>query len=116
MSPDVFDNRDLSSRKRWRQAQTLVDHFWKRWLREYVPCLTERRKWTRLAQELHPGDLVLVVHENQPRGQWNLGRVVRTFKGDGGQTRTAEVQTKHGTYKRTVIKLCLLEEAAQNVQ
>ena len=32
--PDVFDERDLNSRKRWRQAQTLTDHFWRRWLHE----------------------------------------------------------------------------------
>ena len=29
--PDVFDERDLNSRKRWRQAQKLTDHIWRRW-------------------------------------------------------------------------------------
>ena len=42
--PNVFDERDLNSRKGWRQAQTLTDHFRRRWLREFVPALTERRK------------------------------------------------------------------------
>ena len=98
---DVFDERDLCSRKRWRQAQTLTDHFWRRWLREYVPALTERKKWrTRSQTDVQIGDLVLVVEDNLPRGRWNLGRVVKTFPGDDGLIRTVEVQTKQGTFKR----------------
>ena len=44
--PDVIDDKDLCSRKRWKHAQVMAQHFWKRWLREYLPALTERRKWT----------------------------------------------------------------------
>ena len=111
--PDVFDERDLNSRKRWRQAQTL---FWRRWLREYMPTLTERRKWrTRSQTDAQIGDLVLVVEDNLPRGRWNLGRVVKTSPGDDGLIRTVEVQTTQGTFKRPVAKLCLLEEAERSV-
>lgn len=114
--PDVFDERDLNSKKRWRQAQTVTDHFWRRWLREYVPALTERRKWrTRPQNHAQMGDLVRVVEDNLPRGRWNLGRIVKTFPGDDGLIRTVEVQTKQGTFKRLVAKLCLLEEAERNV-
>ena len=110
--PDVFDKRDLCSRKRWRQAQTLTDHFWRRWLREYVPNLTERKIWQRKRQRvIRIGDLVLVVDENVPRGRWNLGRVIKTFPGDDDLVRAADVQTKNGVHKRPVVKLCLLEEA-----
>ena len=114
--PDVFDERDLNSRKRWRQAQTLTDHFWRRLLREYVPALTERRNWrTRSQTDAQIGDLVLVVEDNLPRGRWNLGRIVKTFPGDGVFVRTVEVQTKQGTFKRPGAKLCLLEEAERSV-
>jgi len=112
MPPVVFDERDLNSRKRWRQAQTLTDHFWRRWLREYVPALTERRKWrTRSQHDVQIGDLVLVVEDHLPRGRWNLGRIIKTFPGDDGLIWTVEVRTKQGTSKRPVIKLCVLEEA-----
>ena len=114
--PDVFDERDLNSRKRWRQAQTLTGHFWRRRLREYVPTLTEQRKWrTRSQTDAQIGDLVVVVEDNLPRGRWNLGRVVKTFPGDDGLIRTVKVQTKQGTFKRPVAKLCLLEEAERSV-
>ena len=37
------------------------------------------------------------------------------FLGCDGQIRVAEVQTKRGTVKRPVVKLCLLEEAMRDV-
>ncbi|KAL9986311.1 hypothetical protein ACROYT_G000445 [Oculina patagonica] len=106
----VYD-KDLCSRKRWKHAQVMTQHFWKRWLRECLPALTERRKWTNDARNVREGDLVLVVDENSPRGCWPLARVLRVLPGDDGRVRAAEVRTKSGTYIRPVVKLCLLEGA-----
>ena len=90
--PDVINDKDLCSRKRWKHAQVMAQHFWKRWLREYPPTLTERRKWTNDARNVREGDHVLVVDENSPRWCWPLRRV-----------RAAEVRTKSGTYIQPVI-------------
>ena len=89
----------------------MTQHFWKRVLREYLPALTERRKWKKDARNVCNGDLVLVVDENSPSGCWPLGRVLRALPGDDGRVRAAEVRTKTGTYTRPVVKLCLLESA-----
>ena len=35
---------EMTSRRRWLAAQAIVDHFWRRWMREYVSSLIERRK------------------------------------------------------------------------
>jgi len=35
LPPGVFDQRDVYSRKRWRQVQYLADMFWKRWVKEH---------------------------------------------------------------------------------
>ncbi|XP_055633544.1 uncharacterized protein LOC129773906 [Toxorhynchites rutilus septentrionalis] len=51
-------------RDSWRLAQCLVDHFWNRWIREYLPTITRRTKWFEPAKPLEVGDLVLVVEEN----------------------------------------------------
>ena len=45
--PNVVDERDKFSQKRWRQAQLLADHYWKRWMKEYLPSLQERPKCKR---------------------------------------------------------------------
>uniref|UniRef100_A0A5S6Q1B8 Integrase catalytic domain-containing protein n=1 Tax=Trichuris muris TaxID=70415 RepID=A0A5S6Q1B8_TRIMR len=73
--PDVINEQEITSRRRWRIAQAIVESFWKRWLREYVPCLIERRKWVRPTRDLKVGDVVIVVDPQCPRGHWPLGRV-----------------------------------------
>ena len=109
LPPGIFDDGDLSCRRRWRHAQRVVDHFWKRWRREYLPELTVRRKWQRETRNLEAGDLVLVVEDSEPRGHWPLARVVRPVSGSDGRVRSAEIRTAGGTYVRPVSRLCLLE-------
>ena len=47
LSPEMVNESDRFSRKRWRQAQLLSNHYWKRWLKEYIPSLQERQKWQK---------------------------------------------------------------------
>ena len=39
LPPGAFQEEDLYSRKQWRRGQILSNHFWTRWLREYLPLL-----------------------------------------------------------------------------
>ena len=105
LPPDVFVDKEISSRKRWRQAQVLTAHIWKRWLREYVPALLERRKWTKAVRNLEKGELVLVVDPQSPRGLWPLGHVIRPIVSDDGVVRAAEVKTKSRTMVRRLQSL-----------
>lgn len=111
LPPGAFEEEDLHSRKQWRRGQVLSNHFWTRWLREYLPLLQERKKWVLKRRNLAVNDLVLVVTENVPRGQWLLARVMKVFPGPDGLVRTAEVKTKNSTLVRPISKLCLLEES-----
>jgi hypothetical protein len=109
LPPDVITPSDLNSRKRWRIAQAIADHFWRRWLREYLPFLTERRKWLQQSPSLKVDDVVLVADPNTPRGHWPLGRVIEVYPSRSGEVRSALVKTKTGSYVRPVAKLCLIE-------
>ena len=42
LPPEMVEDSDRFSRKRWHQAQLLSSHYWKRWLKEYIPSLQER--------------------------------------------------------------------------
>ena len=44
------------------------------------------------------GDVVLLADERVPRGQWPLGRVVRTHSDTAGNVRSVEVKTEN-SYK-----------------
>ncbi|XP_045027100.1 uncharacterized protein LOC116919718 [Daphnia magna] len=51
LPPDVFTEDDLSAKERWRIAQAVTEQFWRRWMKEILPSLTEREKW--LWAQLH---------------------------------------------------------------
>ena len=103
----VFTLTDLEdagvSERPFEQSQAILNHFWHRWLKEYVPHLKERRKWSKDRPNIKVGDLVLVIEPNTPRGQWPLGTVLEV---------TPNVVVKVSTHPkpcvRPLTKLCVL--------
>ena len=114
LPPSVCSDEQLCLRRRWRHAQQIAEHFWKRWSKEYVPTLMKRGKWTKEVQHLQVDDVVLVAEDNTPRGRWPIARVTNVFPGPDGRVRTVELKTKTGVYVRPVVKVCLLERAAES--
>ena len=97
---------DIDHRKRYARAQAYSDTIWNRWLREYVPTLNRRSKWSSHPnRDLKTGDLVWIVEPTSPRGHSPLARVVRLNFGTDAVARSAEVRTVSGNHIRPVIKL-----------
>ena len=67
------------SKRQYEQAQYLSNQVWKRFLKEYVPNLTERDKWEGKRRDVQVGDFVLVIDDNTPKGEWPRGRVVEAI-------------------------------------
>ncbi|CAB4022447.1 Hypothetical predicted protein [Paramuricea clavata] len=97
--------------RRWRQAQELANAFWKRWLRDYLPLLQERQKWTAEKRNLQVNDLVLVVDERVTRGQWPMGLVEEIYPDKYGVVRQVLVRASNGKLRRDTRKLCSLKGA-----
>ncbi|KAI2665729.1 CD180 antigen [Labeo rohita] len=111
MAPGLFNERDLYIRKRWRQVQYLLDLFWKRWVKEYLPLLQERQKWIMPRRSFTVGDIVVIMDPVAPCGSWLLGRIIKTYPDKGGFVRFVQIKTKPGQLDRPVSKICLLLEA-----
>ena len=108
-APMSVDETQYSPRKRWRRVQELVRHFWKRWLREWLPGLSARKRWLRERRNVQTGEVVLLISSDTPRGSWPMGRVVEVYPGDDGRVRVVKVQVGQGTLIRPISKLCPLE-------
>ncbi|XP_076656372.1 uncharacterized protein LOC143361016 [Halictus rubicundus] len=106
--PNVPDDIELYSRKQWRVAQRLADHFWNRWVREYLPTLQPRRRWTHDTTPIKTGSIVIIADHLMPRNMWLKGIVKAVYPGADGRIRVAEVKTQHGTLRRPVVKLIVL--------
>ena len=103
----VYDPRPS---ERWKQAQTMTDMFWARWIKEYVPTLQERQKWLYPKRNFAVGDLMLIVDESSSRGRRPLGLVEEVFPDAKGNVRRVVVRTAGAKrLQRDVRKLCLLE-------
>ena len=90
--------------KTWIQKRQRLEAIWKRLLREYVPTLNARKKWTKPEAKLEVDDSVWVLEKWTPRGIWPLGRVTRTFTGPEKTARSCEVKTALGFLTRPAVK------------
>ena len=115
LPPGVFDSKDQYVRRWYKQAQYLANVFWRRWLKEYLPSLQQRQKWTSHQRNFKAGDLVLLVDDRVSRGKWPLGRVMKVIADGDGDVRSAEVKTATGYKYRPITKLCFLEADNQDV-
>ena len=101
--------------RHWRHVRSLADAFWKRFTKEYVSSLQQRRKWTAIRRNLRIGDVVLVA-ENSSRDEWPLARVLETFPDREGHVRRVRLRTiKKKELERHVNSLALLEAVDENL-
>ena len=100
---------EFNRRKRWRRVQELIGHFWKHWMREWLPMIDIRSKYWEKRPDLKAGDVVLAISADQPRGHWPLGRVSEVFPGKDGHVRVAKVQIGRDSIIRPITKLVPLE-------
>ncbi|XP_062716949.1 uncharacterized protein LOC115265221 [Aedes albopictus] len=104
----VTADQSVTLRDSWTIARNIMDEFWRRWVREYLPMLTRRTKWFDNVKPLEHGDLVVIIDENA-RNCWERGRILEVFPDKSGQVRRATVQTARGVFARPAVKLAVLD-------
>jgi len=77
----------------------------RRWLKEYVPALNSRPKWTSQNRDFKVDDVVLVIQADFPRARWPLGRVTEVYPGQDGHTLVAKVVCGAKTVVRPITEL-----------
>lgn len=89
--PGTFVREDMYLKRRWKRVQYLANQFWNRWKKEFLQNLQCRNKWQNKQANIEIGDIV-ILHDDSPRMEWKLGRVVETFPGDDGLVRTIRLR------------------------
>ena len=90
--------------------QLLTQHFWTRWLKQYLPTLTRCVKWQSDCPSVKVAELILLRDDTVRRGLWPLGRIGNIYPGRDGIVHGVDVRTKAGVYRRPVVKIYPLEE------
>jgi hypothetical protein len=117
LPPDVFTERDLSAKQKWRVAQALADQFWRLWIEEVIPNLNERAKWQQQQPNLEVGDIVVIIDSSSPRGVWPTGRVMKIFPGPDGVVRSVSLLT-NGTERidQSILSFCWCQSGYEKVR
>ena len=109
VSPSVQTFSADLYRNSWRQSQYLVDLFWSKWIRHYLPELQGRQKWRIERNNLKIGDVVLVTDVQTYRNFWPLGLVTDVIKSDDGLVRTVKLRCQGKEIIRSINKVVFLE-------
>ena len=107
-----LDTADIGSNmwKRKRFIDSMLNHFWTRWRKEYLTSLRENQKRSKTrgnSRKVEINDIVIVHEDKQPRHMWKVGKVEQLIVSSDGQIRGVEVKlAKSGNViKRPVNKL-----------
>ena len=92
--PSGFMEQAVDVRHRWQFVQTIVNSFWKKWMRDFFHTLIVRSKWHTSKRNLHVGDLVLVKDSSSLRGQWKLPQVCNVFTSGDNVVRNVAIRYK----------------------
>ena len=89
----TFDLKSNYS-KRLKFVQSIVNNFWKRWMRDYWHTMVVRKKWHVVKRNVCPKDIVLVKDSNAVKGIWKIAEVISVDVGRDGLVRTVTLRYK----------------------
>ena len=102
---ELSEDEDCASKlqQKARHLSKLIEHFQKRWTKEYLLGLREFHHGGTQGnhdRKVKTGDVVLTHNENLPRRNWRLGEVTELIKSRDGYERGAvlRVVSKKGKH------------------
>lgn len=87
-------------------GQILADQFWSQFIRDYLPTLQSRHKWTSTTDNMKEETIVLVMDPQLPRAQWPIGKVIKAHPCPDGRVRSADVLIQDRTYTIQYKAIC----------
>ncbi len=72
-----------AGRESWGRLNNILEHFWKRLIREVLPSQREWDKLQKKVRNLKKGNVVVIL-DGRRKGEWSLGKVTDTFPGPDG--------------------------------
>ena len=104
----TISSNDREAGKLWNNVNSIMNEFWTRLLKDYLPTLRQRRKWHSTVDGTKVGDMVWILENNTPRGICPVGRVQKVNKGKDNVVRSCLVKTTKGDFVKPAIKLSLI--------
>ena len=105
-----------------RTGLNTLNHFWKRWSKEYLLELRDAYRTQRASQTstpAKPGDVVVVHDDDHPRGYWKLAVIEKLIVGRdrlacGAVLQLSSKDGQHTTLQRPLQRLYPLEISSED--
>ena len=111
--PVIQEGEGVNLRHSWKKVIKILDEFWRRWLKEYITMLHERKKWKTSNKNITKGQLVLLVDKGLRRDQWKVGIVEET--GDDEDRKWKDLQSREVIVKAGNKKIYRRHDSALKV-
>jgi phosphoglycerate-specific signal transduction histidine kinase len=98
-NPGSWLDLDHRLTKQAARIQGLHQSFWKKWSEVCIPALIQRKKWNTEVRNLVPGDVVLIIEDQQIHAHYKLAQVTNVYPGADGKVRKVDLVVKR--YKGT---------------
>ncbi|XP_063720246.1 uncharacterized protein LOC134846785 [Symsagittifera roscoffensis] len=92
--PPLQTQQPSTLSRQWKFAQQLATHIWKRLMKEFLPTLLPRQRWTKKTPPIKIGKIVWILQDMTPRGLWPIGRITRNKPTDDDQIRVYFVKIR----------------------
>jgi len=112
----TYGSSTPSHQKRLLFLQSKLDHLWRRWQKEYLTLLRERFNKSSEKMKIPEIGRIVLIHGDNKRVHWKLGRITSLLYGKDGYVRSASVRTSNGVLSRPITKLYPLEIDCENVE
>jgi len=90
---------------KYKEVLKIGHSVWKQFQKELLPELAPRAKWHKIFPNLKSGDVVLVIEEGTPRGQWKTAIVESLKISSDGKARSATIRMNGKSFDRPIINL-----------
>ena len=104
-SDTTISSNDRGTENLWNNVNSIMNEFWTRLLKDYLPTLRQRRKRHSKLDGIEVGDMVWILENNTPRGIWPVGRVQKVNKGKYNVVRSCLVKTTKGILLNQLLNL-----------
>ena len=108
---ECYHIEDGDLRKRARYLQSVKNHLWRRWQREYLTSLRQRHQTNIKSTTVGPneGDIVLIKGDEKNRNKWKMGKVTKLIRGKDNVVRGVKLQCAKSTTERPIQLIYPLE-------
>ena len=100
----ILQNQNRLTAK-YVEILTIENEIWKHFIKNILPEISPRTKWYKIFPPLKVGDIVLVIEDGTPRGQWKMASVQGLKHSIDGVVRSATIKMNGKLFDRPVINL-----------